>query len=295
MRKSGLGRGLSALMDEVAAARPVDAPRAGPTTVPIARVAANADQPRRRFDEAALAELTESVRTHGILQPILVRPLAEGRYEIVAGERRWRAAQAAGLHEIPVTVRELDDRVTFEIALIENIQRADLNAIEEAEGYVRLVEQHGYTPDRVAAAIGKSPSHVRNIMRLLELPDDIRHMVIDGRLSMGHARTIIAHYDAIDLANRAVAGGWSVRQLEAAARKPAKDVELKPDSARSRTGGRDPNLVTLEESLEHALGLRVEVVPGEEGPYMGSVTIHYSLLDQLDMICQRLMHGGQFD
>lgn len=295
MRKPGLGRGLSALMDEVAAARPADAPRAGPMIVPIASVAAHPGQPRRRFDAAALAELTDSVRTHGILQPILVRPLPEGRYEIVAGERRWRAAQAAGLHEIPVTVRDLDDRTTFEIALIENIQRADLNAIEEAEGYVRLVDHHGYTPDKVAAAIGKSVSHVRNIMRLLELPDDIRQMVVDGRLSMGHARTIIAHYDAHDLAKRAVANGWSVRQLEAAARKPKPEVELKPDSGRVRTGGRDPNLVTLEESLEHALGVPVEVVPGEEGPYMGTVTIHYRLLDQLDMICQRLMHGGQFD
>ncbi len=295
MRKAGLGRGLSALMDEVAAARPQEGTRAGPMTVAIALVAAHSRQPRRRFEPEALAELTESVRTHGILQPILVRPLPEGRYEIVAGERRWRAAQAAGLHEIPVTVRDLDDRTTFEIALIENIQRADLNAIEEAEGFVRLVEEHGYTPDKVAAAVGKSASHVRNIMRLLELPDDIRQMVIDGRLSMGHARTIISHYDSIDLANRAVANGWSVRQLEAAARKPKPEVELKPDSARSRTSGRDPNLVTLEQSLENVLGLRVEVVPDDTHGQMGTMTVHYSTLDQLDMVCQRLMSEGRFD
>ncbi len=293
MRKSGLGRGLSALMDEVAAANVPDAP---PAMVAVARIQPNAGQPRRRFDEEALAELAASIRDRGVLQPILVRPIDGDRYEIVAGERRWRAAQQAGMHEMPVLVRDLDDRATFEIALIENIQRADLNPIEEAEGYARLVRDYDHTAEDIARAVGKSRSHVANFMRLLELSDNIRQMVIDGRLSMGHARALVGHFDALTLAEKAAAEGWSVRQTEAAARAgPVPSVKLKPDSARLGVAGRDPNLVALEEAMADALGTAVQVVPGDD-KWSGTVVVNYSALDQLDMICQRLLGGtGRFE
>lgn len=286
-------------MDEVAAA---SAPgnTTPPANVAIARIVANAGQPRRRFEPGALADLVASIKDRGVLQPILVRPVAgvdggEGRYEIVAGERRWRAAQQAGLHEMPVVVRELDDRATFEIALIENIQRADLNPIEEAEGYARLVRDYGHSAEEIATAVGKSRSHVANLMRLLELPDDIRQMVIEGRLSMGHARTIIGHLDALALARKAEEQGWSVRQMEAAARKGAGTATLSPDSGRLATGSRDANLVALEQSLADALGTAVQVVPGDD-KWSGTVVVQYSALDQLDMICQRLLGpSGRFD
>lgn len=283
-------------MEEVAAASspPVDAP--APTTLPIAWIAANASQPRRRFEANALAELVDSIRERGVLQPILVRPLAANRYEIVAGERRWRAAQQAGLHEMPVVVRAFDDRNAFEIALVENIQRADLNPIEEAEGYARLVRDHGHSHDDIARAVGKSRSHISNLLRLLELPDGVREMVVAGRLSMGHARSLVGHDNAAGLAEKAASEGWSVRQTEAAARKgPA--VELKPDSTRDSVAtDRDPNLAALEESLAEGLGVRVRIVPGDEGPYAGTVSVEYSTLDQLDMICQRLLGpDGRFD
>ena len=295
MRKPGLGRGLSALMDEVAAA----VPRGTPASVAIASIAPSLTQPRRRFDPAALVELAESIRERGVLQPILVRPLAGDRYEIVAGERRWRAAQAAGLHEMPVVVRELDDQATFEIALIENIQRADLNAIEEAEGYRRLVDDYGHSLEGLAKSLGKSRSHISNLLRLLDLPEHVREMVIVGRLSMGHARAIVGHLDAYALAELAVKEGWSVRQMEAAARKPAAatppPVVLNPVSGRSASSARDANLVALEASMADALGTNVVVTPGD-APYEGTVTIRYSQLDQLDMICQRLLGGtGRFD
>ncbi len=298
MRRPGLGRGLSALMDEVAAAADPAAPGAVPVSVAVARIAAHPGQPRRRFDAAAMAELADSVREHGVLQPILVRPVGGDRYEIVAGERRWRAAQAAGLHEIPVVVRDLDDRAAFEIALIENIQRADLNAIEEAEGYARLIHAHGHTQEAVAKAVGKARSHVANLLRLLDLPEAMRDMVQTGALSMGHARALLTAPDPEALAAQVVARGWSVRQTEAAARKPADPdrAGITPDSARhtARTG-RDPNLVALEQAMADALGSAVQVIPGDF-PYDGTVVVAYSDLSQLDVICQRLLGGsGRFD
>ena len=292
MRKSGLGRGLSALMDEVAGG----VPRGTLASVPIGHIVPNAGQPRRRFDAAALAELADSIRERGVLQPILVRPLGDDRYEIVAGERRWRAAQAAGLHELPVVVRELDDQATFEIALIENIQRAELNAIEEAEGYRRLTRDFGHSADAIGKAVGKSRSHVANLLRLLELPAGVRDMVVDGRLGMGHARGLIGHPQAVALAEKAAAQGWSVRQVEAAARKAGPPLELRPGNARSAVGSRDPNLVALEESMADALGTAVQVVPSDADKWSGTVVVRYSALDQLDMICQRLLGpSGRFD
>ena len=284
-------------MDEVAASRAPNDAGPPPVSVAIARIVANPGQPRRTFEPQALADLVASIRDRGVLQPILVRPAANDRYEIVAGERRWRAAQQAGLHEMPVVVRELDDRAAFEIALIENIQRADLNAIEEAEGFSRLVKDYDHTPEQIGTAIGKSRSYVANLLRLLDLPDDIRQLVVDGRLSSSHARAVIGHDDAPELARKAAEQGWSVRQIEAAVRKAGPNVEIKPDNGRSKAGNQSyPNIAALEESMADALGSRVEVVPSEGDPGSGTVVINYSRLDQLDLICQRLLGGtGRFD
>jgi ParB family chromosome partitioning protein len=246
----------------------------------VADVEANPDQPRRHFDEQAMAELIASVRAHGILQPILVRPHA-GRHQIIAGERRWRAAQAAGLHEIPVVVRALDDRQVSEIALIENIQRADLNAIEEARGYQRLIAEHGHTQQVLADIVGKSRSHIANLLRLLDLPLAVQAMVETGALSMGHARALIGAPDAQALAERVARQGLSVRGLEqlvSGSRKPA--TTTPPQQT-------DPNSEALESQLAEALGMPValQVAPGSSS---GSLTIRFADLDQLDMLCARL-------
>ena len=280
-RISGLGRGLSALLDESAAAAASGERAIAEQVLPLASIVANPRQPRRNFDNTALAELTESVKARGVLQPILVRKLPDGRHEIVAGERRWRAAQAAQLHEIPVVIRELDDAAAFEVALVENVQRADLNPIEEAEGFARLTADFGHSQLELGRLVGKSRSHVANLLRLLELPDEVRAMVRDGDLAMGHARALIGVPDAIEIAARAVAQGLSVRQVEALARGPA------PARVRQRavsSGSRDPDTEALEATLAEALGLPVRI--GD-----GSVAIAYTTLGQLDMICARL--GGE--
>lgn len=277
-RKSGLGRGLSALLDDIASPPSPQSPAV--VRLAIADIAANPDQPRRHFDEAAMAELVASVRTHGILQPILVRPHGN-RHQIIAGERRWRAAQAAGLHEVPVVIRTLDDRQVSEIALIENIQRADLNAIEEARGYQRLITEHGHTQQVLADIVGKSRSHIANLLRLLELPATVQAMVERGAISMGHARALVGAADAEALAQRVVQQGLSVRGLEqllAGGRKPA---------SQQPTPSADPNSEALESQLAEALGMPValQVAPGASS---GSLTIRFADLDQLDMLCARL-------
>lgn len=277
-RKSGLGRGLSALLDDISAPPSVDSPTV--VRLPIADIAANPDQPRRHFDEQAMAELVSSVRTHGILQPILVRPHGD-RHQIIAGERRWRAAQVAGLHEVPVVVRALDDRQVSEIALIENIQRADLNAIEEARGYQRLIADHGHTQLVLADIVGKSRSHIANLLRLLDLPPPVQAMVESGAISMGHARALVGATDAEALAERVVRQGLSVRGLEqlmSGARKPASPPAPPPA---------DPNSEALESQLAETLGMPValQVAPGASS---GSLTIRFADLDQLDMLCARL-------
>lgn len=277
-RKSGLGRGLSALLDDISAPPSVDSPTV--VRLPIADIAANPDQPRRHFDEQAMAELVSSVRTHGILQPILVRPHGD-RHQIIAGERRWRAAQVAGLHEVPVVVRALDDRQVSEIALIENIQRADLNAIEEARGYQRLIADHGHTQLALADIVGKSRSHIANLLRLLDLPPPVQAMVESGAISMGHARALVGATDAEALAERVVRQGLSVRGLEqlmSGARKPASPPAPPPA---------DPNSEALESQLAETLGMPValQVAPGASS---GSLTIRFADLDQLDMLCARL-------
>jgi ParB family chromosome partitioning protein len=289
-RVSGLGRGLSALLEEAAA--PVDANAPGVARLAIADVAANPHQPRRQFINDAMDELIASVRAHGVLQPILVRPVAPGRFEIIAGERRWRAAQAAGLHEIPAVVRALDDRMAFEIALIENIQRSDLNAVEEARGYRRLIDDFGHTQAVLAGIVGKSRSHVTNLLRLLELPESIQSMVEEGKLTMGHARALATAADPEALARRVVAEGLSVRAVEeiaAGARSnvPRRQGLSKPGNARTI---HDANADALEIQLAESLGMPVALAVAASGD-SGSLTIRFASLDQLDWLCAKLGQG----
>ena len=272
-RRAGLGRGLSALMDEVA-------PAATRTVLPLAEIVANPRQPRRRFDAAAMDELIASIRERGVLQPILVRPLGGRRYEIVAGERRWRAAAAAQLHELPVVIRDLDDAAAFEIALVENIQRADLNPIEEAEGFQRLMADHGHTQESLAKIVGKARSHVANLLRLLDLPADVRTMVAAGALSLGHAKALMTASDPLGLAQRAAAEGLSVRQVEALARKGVVPRPARPPAER------DPDAAALETRLADALGMSVAL--SLAAPPAGTLAIAFSTLDQLDLLCRLL-------
>lgn len=290
-RVSGLGRGLSALLEE--AATPVDANAPGVARLAIADVQANPLQPRRHFVAEAMEELVASVRAHGVLQPILVRRLEGGRFEIVAGERRWRAAQAAGLHELPAVVRSFDDRTAFQIGLIENIQRSDLNAIEEARGYRRLMMDFGHTQQALAGLVGKSRSHVTNLMRLLDLPEAVQAMVEDGRLAMGHARALAAATDPLALAQRTVAEGLSVRAVEelAAGRsKPQPRHGLDRPASPAGTAANDPNIEAIEVQLAESIGMPV-ALGVERGGSVGSLTIRFASLDQLDWLCARLGQG----
>jgi ParB family chromosome partitioning protein len=283
-RKQGLGKGLSALLEEMGAARPdPDAKVEGPAaTLPVAVVEPSPTQPRRHFDEAALNELADSIRIKGILQPIIVRPRSEGRYEIVAGERRWRAAQLAGLHEIPVLIREMTDSDSFEAALIENIQRADLNPVEEAEGYQQLARKFSHTQETIATLTGKSRSHIANLIRILDLPDSAREMVRTGQLSLGHAKALLAARDPAQLAETVLARGFTVRQTEAAAR--ASHQTPKPEASKP-SAGRDPDLEALEAQIEDATGLSATI---EAKGAAGTVRLRFSGLDQLDLIVARL-------
>jgi ParB family chromosome partitioning protein len=286
-KASGLGRGLSALIDE--AVRPTSASGEMPQGVreiEIGRIAPNPHQPRKLFDEASIDELADSIRERGVLQPILLRVAGDG-FEIVAGERRWRAAQKARLHRIPAIIRNLDDSASAEIALIENIQRQDLNALEEAQGFAELIKTYGHGQDAVAKLVGKSRSHVANLLRLLDLPEDVKQMLLRGDISMGHARAILTAPDPSALAARVVAEGLSVRQAEAAAKelKPGAGHDMARAIARRDSRAVDADLEALERQLGDILGLRVKVAHGKSG---GTVTIAYSTLDQLDLICQRL-------
>ncbi|WP_176498543.1 ParB/RepB/Spo0J family partition protein [Sphingomonas sp. HMP6] len=252
----------------------------GVRSLPVGSLTPHPGQPRRHFDEAALEELAQSIAQRGVLQPIVVRPHGTG-YQIVAGERRWRAAQRARLHEVPVIVRSFDDTETLEVALVENIQRQDLNAIEEAEAYHRLIDDFGHTQDALGKLVNKSRSHIANLLRLLELPRSVQERVVAGALTMGHARALIGAPDVEGLADQIVARGLSVRDAERLAR--ASKIETK--SASVGGNGRDPDLAALEHQLADLLGLSVRVSHGAKG---GTVTLSYSTLDQLDMVCQRL-------
>lgn len=286
-----LGMGLQALLGE--ATRPShqsDAPggRGGVREIDIARIKANPNQPRVHFDEDTLDELADSIRQRGVLQPILLRPDGDD-YMIVAGERRWRAAQRARLHAIPAIVREIDASTTAELALIENIQRQDLNALEEAEGYRQLIELHGHTQDDVGRLVHKSRSHVANLLRLLDLPAFVKLSLSQGDISMGHARAVATAEDPEELTRLVIAKGLSVRQAEAWARRekgrPGAGYDIARASARNAAKATDADLAALERQLTDILGLKVQVMHKGQG---GAVTLQYSSLDQLDMICQRL-------
>jgi ParB family chromosome partitioning protein len=288
---SGLGRGLQALLGEQAvpvapAGESTSARPGGVREIEIGRIRPNPEQPRVQFTEEAIDELADSIAERGVLQPILLRPHGDGGFEIVAGERRWRAAQRARLHTIPAIVREIDDSTAAEIALIENIQREDLNAIEEAEGYRQLIQRHGHTQDNVAKLVHKSRSHVANLLRLLDLPDFVRQSLLRGDISMGHARAVATAPDPEDLAREVIAKGLSVRQTEERARfvKPGAGHDIARAGARNARPV-DADVTALERQLGDTLGLRVIIAHNGS---KGTVTLHYSSLDQLDMVCQRL-------
>ena len=282
--RRGLGRGLSALLGETEEIAHAGDPASGVREIPIELIHRNAEQPRQSFDEAEMAELEASVRDKGVLQPILVRPSrrGEGEYEVVAGERRWRAAQRAGLRSIPALVRKLGDLEAFEIAIIENVQRADLNPIEEARAYLTLMSGLGVTQEETAKRLGKSRSHVANTLRLMQLPPAVQDHLVAGRLTAGHARALLSADNAEQLANLIVEKGLTVRDAEALTRNKA-DAPKKPAGPRK---AKDADTVSLEVDLEEALGMSVDIADrGGEG----EVKIRYASLEQLDEICRRLM------
>ena len=285
-----LGRGLAALIGDMA---PVDAgPRladnsnAGQKRLPVEFLIANRANPRRDFDTDQLDELTHSIKEKGVMQPLLVRPSGDPNvFEIIAGERRWRAAQRAGLHDVPVVIREVDDKEALELAIIENVQRVDLNPLEEAQGYEQLIEQFSYTQQDLAQVIGKSRSHVANTLRLLKLPRDVRDMVTSGQLSAGHARTLITAEDPGAVAREIIDKGLSVREAEALAQRGTGPASA-PKSIINGEMPRDANLIALEKQMSDALGLKVVVSYKKDGS--GTVQIAYRSLEQLDDVLARL-------
>jgi ParB family transcriptional regulator, chromosome partitioning protein len=260
---------------------------AGPRGVAIDLVQRNPQQPRKHFDEAELNDLAASIRSHGVLQPILVRPIAGGKYEIVAGERRWRAAQKAGLHSIPAVIRELNEVEVLEIAIVENVQRMDLNPIEEAQGFQALIDRFGRTQQEIADAVGKSRPHIANMLRLLQLPDDLQEMVRDGRLSSGHARAILTAPDPRALAQKAISEGLNVRDIERLAQL-AKDEKHGPRVSSSAADAKSADQRALEQSLSNALGLEVTITDKNGA---GEVKVSYKTLEQLDDVIRRLRGG----
>lgn len=319
----GLGRGLSSLMGEAsilveevkAAARaPIksNAPAApanvvaisgdmsGAVTLPVAQIQPGRYQPRRHFDEASLAELADSIERHGVMQPITVRVVAMNSYEIIAGERRWRAAKLAKLESIPVILREISDTEALELALIENIQRADLNPLEEAAGYQRLIDEFGYTQEKLSSEVGKSRSHIANLLRLLKLPESIKKRIDSGELTMGHARALLMAKDPEELAQRIIEIGLSVRQAEDLAKGIVPSAETpgsEPASTRTRSysprtkaSAKSEDVMQLENMLAESLGLRVSI--DTRGGQAGEVIISYDSLTQLDEILRRLGGGA---
>lgn len=287
-RTRGLGRGLSALMNDGEVQDAQLSAEAGGQTLPIEEISANPDQPRRVFSEKELHALAASIEEKGLLQPILVRPSPSGSgYQIVAGERRWRAAQIAQLHEIPVLIRELTDRETLEIGIVENVQRADLNPVEEARAYRQLVERFEHTQDEIARAVGKSRSHIANMMRLLALPESVLDHLAAGRLSIGHARAIATATNPEILADNIVSQGLSVRQAENLMKAPS---GRKAPETKSASVEKDADTRAVEQDLSRRLGLDVSIDHNAKSE-KGSVTIHYTKLEQLDDICRRLNSG----
>jgi ParB family chromosome partitioning protein len=287
-RRPALGRGMAALLSNAPAPAPAPSAAAGRAllSLPIEAIERSPEQPRKRFDEARLEELAASIREHGIVEPILVRKHG-ARYRIVAGERRWRAAQRAGLAEVPALVREATDRQAFEIALVENLQRADLNAIEEAEAYQALVDEHGLTQEGVAARVGKERSTVANALRLLKLPEDVRDGVRDGRLEMGHARALLG-LDGADAIRRAAARvlreHLTVRATEALVRELAGGPKRKADG--EEAGADSPAVRAVVNRLQHRLGCRARVIPKTTST--GRIELEYTSLDELDGILAKI-------
>lgn len=288
--KRGLGRGLSALMADVnlfadseAPASP-DAPRRSDLVVPVEKLVPNPDQPRRHFAEEALQELAESIKEKGVIQPLIVRPNKRraDTYEIVAGERRWRASQMAQQHEVPIIVRDFDDTEVLEVAIIENIQRADLNPIEEALGYRQLMDRFGHTQEKLAEALSKSRSHIANLMRLLQLPEDVQEFLRVGQLSAGHARALITTDDPSALARTVINKGLSVRETEKLAKGPK--PAAKPSAPKA---DKDADTKQLEQDLSANLGMKV-LIDHAAGQEHGKLTISYKTLEDLDELCRVL-------
>lgn len=297
-RATGLGRGLNSLFGEIQREEPIiSSPASGDSSddpengtieglrsIAISDIRPNPDQPRQRFDNAALDELADSMKVRGVIQPIVVRPQGK-TFQIVAGERRWRAAQRARLHHIPAVVRQLSDEATFEIAIVENVQRKDLNVIEEAEAYIKLCNDFGHSQARLAEIVGKSRSHVANLMRLLELPASVRALVVDEKLSMGHARALINAPNPEELGQQIVKQKLSVRDVEKRVRKALSGPTTKSPKAKAHGSEADADIRAVENHLGDLLGLKVSISSMGQA---GAMTIEYSNLDQLDLICQRL-------
>lgn len=286
----GLGRGLSALMADVPASDDISGKTTSKpeTTLPIESLVANPDQPRRLFTKEAMEDLANSIREKGVLQPLIVRPVQGGKYEIVAGERRWRAAQQAQLHELPVVVRNFTDTEVLEVAIIENIQRSDLNAVEEAAGYRQLMDRFGHTQEKLSEVLGKSRSYIANLLRLLSLPDEVQNLLKEGALSAGHARALITTEDPTALAKKVVAGGLSVRATEALVKKQQSEHTSKTPRAHTKPAQeKDADTRALEGDLAANLKMRVSIYH-EPGGERGTLTLQYENLEQLDDLCRRL-------
>ncbi|MBA96911.1 MAG: ParB/RepB/Spo0J family partition protein [Sulfitobacter sp.] len=287
-KRRGLGRGLSALMADVTETQSVAEQGAAEHFIPIEKISPNPEQPRKRFDPEDLQDLANSIREKGVIQPLIVRGREDGTFEIVAGERRWRASQMAQLHELPVIIREFTDVEVLEVAIIENIQRADLNSIEEAAGYRQLMDRFGHTQEKMAEALGKSRSHIANLLRLLNLPDDVLEMVRVGDLSAGHARTLVPAANPSKLAKQIIAGGLSVRATEALVKKEQSgDASTSPKRSLPKDAEKDADTRALEGDLSANLGIKVTLnhKPGQES---GQMVLHYNTMDELDEICRLL-------
>ena len=288
--RRGLGRGLSALMADIsitpdAAGNPSPVRRPD-NLVPVERLFPNANQPRRDFAPDALQDLAASIRTKGVIQPLIVRRRGAEDYEIVAGERRWRAAQMAQLHDLPVIIKDLTDSEVLEIALIENIQRANLNAVEEALAYRQLMDRFGHTQEKLAEALSKSRSHIANLLRLLQLPDEVLGYIREGKLTAGHARALITTANPADLARMIIARGMTVRQTEELAKKQGAAIG-KPGRSHRRSGGKDADTRALEADLSANLRMAVQIAH-EPGGESGVLSIRYNTLEDLDLLCRGL-------
>ncbi len=293
--RRGLGRGLSALMADINVGpsleqteAAVGAARRPDTVVPVERIVPNPNQPRRDFSDDALADLAASIRTKGVLQPLIVRPIdGTNQYEIVAGERRWRAAQLAKVHELPVLIREFDDTEVLEVAIIENIQRADLNAVEEAMAFRQLMDRFGHTQEKLADALGKSRSHIANLLRLLQLPAEVQGLLREGHLTAGHARALITSENATELAKQVVQRGLSVRETEQLVKKPSAPEGKPRNSGFSRGQEKDADTRALEGDLSANLRMSVSI-NHEPGGETGILSVRYKTLDDLDLLCRVL-------